>query len=206
MTIYFVRHGESVNNVERKYQGADVKLSEEGHKQAEFIANRLNDLPIEVILSSTYVRTKQTAEAIQKATGAKLELLDSLIERKRPSLFNDKPYDDPTIDEIRELIDASTDPDFHHSDEENFFDVKKRAEAVIKYLETRAEDNIVVVSHGVFIKTILLSMMLQGSFTLENFETSFHVFSMNNTALSIAKFRDGKWKIYTINDFAHLAE
>jgi broad specificity phosphatase PhoE len=60
MTIYFVRHGESVNNVSKNYQGADVKLSDLGCKQAEIVAERLTHVPIDVILASSFTRAHDT--------------------------------------------------------------------------------------------------------------------------------------------------
>ncbi len=207
MTIYFVRHGESVNNVSRNYQGADVELSELGHKQAEIVAERLTHIPVDIILASSFTRAHDTAKAIQKATGKPMEVLDSLVERKRPSAFHNKPYDDPAIDKTREFLDTHPDPEHHHSDEENFFDVKKRAEEVIKMLEKRPEENIVVVSHGVFIKTVLFTLILGESLKIENFHDSLHVLSIDNTALSMCTYsKDKGWRVKTINDFAHLAE
>ncbi len=207
MTIYFVRHGESVNNLAKKYQGPEVLLSENGETQAKFVGERFQNIQIDRLLSSTYIRTQQTAQAISEVTGKEIELLDTLIERKRPSSFSNRPYDDPELEKIRELIDSHPDPDHHHSDEENFFDVKKRAEAVIKFLESCPEQSIAVVSHGIFIQTILMSMLLQESFTLDNFLSSNHVLETTNTGISVCEYKEnGKWRIKTINDIAHLAE
>lgn len=217
MTIYFVRHGESVNNVAKNYQGPDVELSEQGKEQAKIVAQRFKNIPVDTILASSYTRAHDTAKAIQEVVEKPLEVLDSLVERKRPSSFHNKPYNDPELEEIRQLIDNHPDPTHHHSDEENFFDLKKRAEEVILMLEKRPEENIVVVSHGVFIKTIFLSMMLGDLFTLEIFERAWHIVSLDNTAISICEFKRSdlsslsddtkkRWRIKTINDFAHLAE
>lgn len=207
MTIYFVRHGESVNNLAKKYQGSEVLLSENGEAQARFVAERFKNISVDRLLSSTYIRTQQTAKEISQVTGKEIELFDILIERKRPSSFTNKPYDDPELEKIRELIDSHPDPKHHHSDEENFFDVKKRAEEVIKYLESCSDQSIVVVSHGIFIQTILMSMLLQDSFTLENFLSSNHVLETTNTGISVCEFRENAtWRIKTINDIAHLAD
>jgi probable phosphoglycerate mutase len=207
MRIYFVRHGESVNNVSKNYQGSDVLLSDLGTQQAEVVAKRFKNLPIDVILTSSYVRAHDTAKAIHQVTGKPLEVSDLLIERKRPSSFHNQPYDDPKYEKIRHFIDTHPDPGHHHSDEENFFDVKKRAEAVIKMLEHRSEENIVVVSHGVFIKAVLFTMILGDSFQIKNFTDSLNTLSIKNTAISICEFTHNQgWKVVTINDFAHLAE
>jgi broad specificity phosphatase PhoE len=207
MTIYFVRHGESVNNVTKKYQGSDVELSEVGYQQAEFVADRFKNIPVDVILASSYTRAHETAKIIGKKILAPIEVHDSLVERKRPSLFHNHSYDHPEFEKIRHFIDSHPDPKHHHSDEENFFDVKKRAEDVIKMLEKRPEENIVIVSHGVFIKAVLFSMILKDSFNIDNFQDSLHILSIENTAMTIAEFTQNKgWKVKTINDFAHLAD
>mgnify|MGYP004485041599 FL=1 len=41
LRLYFMRHGETVWNTERRYQGmTDIELSEEGLRQAECAAKR----------------------------------------------------------------------------------------------------------------------------------------------------------------------
>lgn len=206
MLVYFVRHGESVNNVSKNYQGPDVLLSDHGSKQAEMVAERFKNLPIDVILTSSYIRAHDTAKSIQQVTDKHLEISDLLVERKRPSLFHNHSYDNPEFEKIRNYIDSHPDPNHHHSDEENFFDVKKRAEEVIELLEKRPEENIVVVSHGVFIKAILFTMILGDSFQIDNFTDSLNTLSLKNTGITICEFKENKWKVLTINDFAHLAD
>jgi probable phosphoglycerate mutase len=50
--IYFVRHGESEGNQARLYQSAETSLSEKGHLQAKLIAERFDNIEIEIIISS----------------------------------------------------------------------------------------------------------------------------------------------------------
>lgn len=207
MTIYFVRHGESVNNVARNYQGADVPLSDLGQRQAAIVAERLKHVSFDVILASSFTRAHDTAKTIQAVTGKPIEVLDSLVERRRPSAFHNKPYDDPELEKLRHFLDTHPDPQNHHSDEENFFDIKKRAQEVLQMLENRSEENIVVVSHGVFIKMAIMLIILKDTLRIEQFADSFHGISINNTAISICTFnKDHGWRVKTVNDFAHLAE
>jgi probable phosphoglycerate mutase len=101
--LWLVRHGQSQGNVARdaadeaglheidiKVRDVDVPLSSLGHEQAEATGRWFAALPPgerpEVILSSPYVRARQTAEAICKAGGmsgpVKLVIDERLRERE----------------------------------------------------------------------------------------------------------------------------
>ena len=79
MKVYFVRHGESVLG-EQKHQLPESPLSEIGIKQAATIAQRFTHIPIDLILTSSYTRAIQTAQAIEKIKGVPLIKSDLLIE------------------------------------------------------------------------------------------------------------------------------
>ena len=50
LRLYFMRHGETVWNTERRYQGmTDIELSEEGLRQAECAAKRFKNIKIDKI-------------------------------------------------------------------------------------------------------------------------------------------------------------
>lgn len=70
--IYFVRHGQTVWNVENKICGAaDIELTELGHAQARALGERLakEGTDIDMILYSPLVRAADTARRISEATG-----------------------------------------------------------------------------------------------------------------------------------------
>ena len=107
--LWLVRHGQSHGNVARdaaheaglpvidlELRDVDVPLSELGHRQAEatgrwFAALPEGDKP-EVILSSPYVRSRQTAEAICEAGGlaggAKPTVLDERLREREFGVFD----------------------------------------------------------------------------------------------------------------------
>lgn len=63
--FYLVRHGQTLWNVERKYQGqSDVPLTKTGELQAEKVAKRLKDKDIDAIYASDLSRTINTAKEI----------------------------------------------------------------------------------------------------------------------------------------------
>ena len=63
--IYLIRHGQTDWNVEGRWQGnLDVPLGEIGYKQAQALADTLQDRPISAIYSSDLMRAVKTAEPL----------------------------------------------------------------------------------------------------------------------------------------------
>lgn len=208
MKLFFVRHGESTYNAKRMHQHGQVPLSETGMKQARFVAKRFRTLPIEVIISSTYTRARQTAEVIAEETQREIEETPLLQELKRPSEIENLFYDDSKAVAIRKLLkDHEHDPLWHYADEENFFDLRNRATAFLSFLEKRKENNIAVVTHEHVIRTITGVMAFGDTFTQDISEYLEKTFTLTNTGITLCeKSREGRWHILTWNDFAHLGE
>lgn len=67
MKIYFVRHGETVWNKEKKIQGqSDIPLNEYGRELGTITAEALKDIPFDIVYSSPLIRAKETAEILVK--------------------------------------------------------------------------------------------------------------------------------------------
>lgn len=65
-----VRHAESTWNAASRWQGhADPPLSERGRAQAARLAQRLADLPVDLLWCSDLRRARETAEALAKQWG-----------------------------------------------------------------------------------------------------------------------------------------
>ena len=65
--IYFVRHGETEDNVLGISQGQlDIPLNERGIKQAEELSEKLKGYKFDVIYTSPLIRAKRTAEIINE--------------------------------------------------------------------------------------------------------------------------------------------
>jgi broad specificity phosphatase PhoE len=68
-TLYLVRHGETLWNVEGRYQGQlDPPLNERGEAQARAAARELAAVDVEAIYSSDLARAHQTAQALAELT------------------------------------------------------------------------------------------------------------------------------------------
>ncbi len=97
-TLWLARHGQSVSNAVRRFQGAqDVPLSPLGHRQAEALADRLADWPIAHVYASPLERARRTADIVVAALGAPLTILDDLRELSLGE------WEGRTVDEVRTL-------------------------------------------------------------------------------------------------------
>ncbi len=64
-TIYIVRHGETIANVDKVLQGqSDYPLTAEGIAQTKKVAQKLKNIHFDEAFSSDLLRSKKTAEAI----------------------------------------------------------------------------------------------------------------------------------------------
>ena len=82
--FYFIRHGETVWNVENKICGAtDIELTERGHQQAIETGNKILEMGIkaDMILTSPLVRAAETARHISEITGIPMLVEPRLIEQ-----------------------------------------------------------------------------------------------------------------------------
>ncbi len=210
MTIYFVRHGEGHHNANNLYSLPDFELTDKGKAEAKGAGGRLKHLPIELLIVSNFKRTRQTAEIILEEIGEKPVIFSDLpVEVKRPTEIAGKKIDAPENLEIRKQLDDNFHiEDYHFSDEENFFDLKKRAEKFLGYLETfeGKHDHILVVSHAVFIKMAVLSLVLKEALTPEAFLTAYNTMSLATSGLTMCKKNEKGWKLITWNDQSHLAD
>jgi 2,3-bisphosphoglycerate-dependent phosphoglycerate mutase len=81
MSIFLIRHGETLGNASRTVQLPDNPLSARGVVQAGRLARRLQAEGIAAILSSDLSRAVTTAEHLQRVTGAPISLSPLLQER-----------------------------------------------------------------------------------------------------------------------------
>jgi broad specificity phosphatase PhoE len=208
--LYLVRHAESVGNIGTVQQGPTTPLSEKGAEQTTLIAERFRTIKIDSILSSPQTRAKVTAEAIAAATGKNIRYSDLLVERKKPTAIIGLDRTSPEFDKIEDAVRNN----FHnlawrHSDEENFLDLKTRAATILNHAESLDGENIVMVSHGVFMVMLFAYVLFGESLTSQEFWAIFVGTDHKNTGITVlqqSKFKDEPvlWKLITWNDHAHL--
>ncbi|MEK7569391.1 MAG: histidine phosphatase family protein [Patescibacteria group bacterium] len=206
--IYFVRHGESELNRQGIRQGPGGALSELGQAQTKLAAKkfpRKRGRP-EIILSSPFERTRETAGIIAEELGLPIEFSELLVERRNPSEIVGHTEAEPETKKIVDLIDKSFhDDSWRYSDEENFTDLKVRARKLLEYIPKRKEKRILMVTHKIFLKMIVAYMLHGEKLTASVYNTLSFFNPIDNAGLTIVKyeahwFRPPEWKILVWND------
>ena len=210
-TIYLVRHGESEGNVGPIGQTAETPLTDNGRRQAALVGDRCAKIDIDTIICSTMVRARQTADYILEKNPKPIEYSDLFIERRRPSASLGVSKDDPdAVEAENEIVEKFHLPGYRHSDEENFDDIKIRVQKAFEYLESRKEDSLLVVSHGMFLRVMAAYLVLGDKLNAEECRQFLRTMGTENTCISVFRYEKGHewrpWQLLRWNDHAHLGE
>ena len=206
--IYFVRHGETEGNVGKFFQTSDTKLTEKGHEGAKAVASRFKHLDVDAIFASPYVRAQQTALHISEEIGVPVETLVPLHELLQSISVRGKEW---SSSEGQQYIEARNrcffDSAWERDGAENHIRVLERIREAVTFIENHTSQNIVVVSHGLFLNLLSTYLLLGKSINSSTHKTlseSLHLLS--NVAITEFIFDGTNWKLFTWNDHAHFAE
>jgi broad specificity phosphatase PhoE len=203
--VYFVRHGSTEGNETRAYQHLHTPLSELGRHQAACVARRFERIPVDIVITSDMERAAETGRCIAERNRLPI-VFDALFQEiLRPAIVRGKGRDAPEVLEImRFLAENWTNARVKHSDEENFFDLKKRALKALEHLAARPERTLLVVTHGTFLCMLICCMMAGEEVSPQWFDRVHHFLVLKNTALSMCEYDHEKWQLVSWNNHAHL--
>ena len=213
-TVYFVRHGETLGNLAKAWQGPNDELSPQGFIQAETLAKRLAELQFDAVFCSSFKRAVQTAEVVAKRTGIAFSSSDYFVEVRNPSSTYGVVQEKVPGNEVYEYIqarDQSADKEnFRYSDEETIAEVVLRARQALEFLAQSEGQSILVISHGTILKTItsvILSQHDKERPAAEIFYSGKYM-QTTNTGITVAMYDEAgeTWSLLTFNDHAHFAE
>lgn len=150
--LYFVRHGETDDNVARKWPRLDAQLTDTGREQARMAGQQAKrqGLVFDAIIASPLPRTQETARLIAEQLGyppEKIELMDSLVERVWGELTGvvvDDFLSTRTYDETNNV------PGVEH-----ITALQNRAVEALEALRNDPRNTILVVGHGAFARALL---------------------------------------------------
>jgi|SRR3989339_1976013 len=206
--IYFVRHGETESNAQGVRQGPEGSLTQRGREQALATAKRFpkqKGSP-QIIFSSPFQRTKETAEIIGRELNLKIKYLDLLKERKNPTEILGHWSGDREVRAITDLIDKSYHEDnLRVSDEENFVDLKKRAKKLLSFTKHRWQKRIIMVTHSRFLKLVVAYMIYGDKLTASQHNNLSYFNKIENAGMAICShtshwFKKDEWKLIVWND------
>lgn len=206
--VYFVRHGESEGNSNNLRGHEDHALTEKGRMQAARIAERCAALPVDALIASTMLRAKDTAGYIAAQLNLPPVYSSLFVEAKGPSEFQNLPRaHEPGLLFDAEMQQNFEDPVWRFSDGENFQDLKDRALAALALLEQHEESDILVVTHGFFMRILVACVVHGPALTAAECRGFIRAFHMENTGLSVFGYDDkvpNPWWVWVWNDHAHL--
>ncbi|KAF9446338.1 phosphoglycerate mutase-like protein [Macrolepiota fuliginosa MF-IS2] len=197
--VYLIRHGETDANRQKIIQGQlDTLLNETGLKQAALVACALRPVIFDVALSSDLSRAATTAAVIlEQQPGVGLRKCGQLRER--------------FMGELQGQVSGKTRLSGQDSEVETGPAFAKRAMAwwrkeVVEYtasLPPRTNPyNILVVSHGGFIGTLMRSLIQSGGLRPEKGVVVGHC---PNASVSLIEWSGRKGKLVQYGDASHLS-
>lgn len=211
-TVYFVRHGQSIDNAAPVFQSINSRLSPKGISQAERIAARLTRIEFEALIASPVRRAKETAAYIAKNTKHEVIYSDLFVERIKPSEIDGKAWTDQQANKIwRDWEKSLYTPGMRVSNGENYDDIVARADQALAFLTARPEQALAVVTHGYFLRTIIARVLMGDYLTgpiMKHFQERT---STENTAITVLNYQNDfeqgpAWQLWTFNDHSHFAE
>lgn len=199
--IYFVRHCETLANIEGTLAGwLDTDISERGARQLECLAERFGDIHIDVMYATRLKRAVLTAEAMNSGSHVPIITDDRFLEIGLGS------YEHLAIQDLpkEELYNWDYAPHlFGSPDAERMTDVQRRGyEALVEAAEKNSGKVIGIGSHGGCIKAVMTKVY---GYPVEEMVK---VPWTRNTAVTHL-FYDEDRKAFTVdyyNDISHLPE
>jgi broad specificity phosphatase PhoE len=200
--LILVRHAEAEGNDKRLFQGwTDGLLTEKGHMQAKVMADRLQDVDIDLLYSSSLMRTKQTAQYISDAKNLPIIVTDKLREIHGGDWENEPwsvlPEKWPEQYEMWEkaphivqLPNGESMPEFYN----------RLVLEIESILEENEGKNLCIVTHGTAIRALMC--FIKGC-PLEEIQS---IVWYDNTAITIADYENGKFEMVCEGDSYHLGE
>lgn len=202
MLIFFVRHGLTDWNIQRRFQGTlDIPLNDDGLTQAKTAAARCKELRLERIYHSTLLRAAQTAQIIADQSGAPLIPCPGFNEVSL-GVFQGLNHD-----EAKAKYPAAYEHYFadriHGAppEGESLYQVQKRALETLGFIEEDAKgcERIAVVSHGALLKTLLGAI---AGIPLDQFSC----FDVSNGSISVIESKNGARRMITLNSMVHFGD
>lgn len=197
--LYIIRHGETEWNTEKRMQGRlDSDLTEKGRNDALLLGERLKDTVFDRIISSPSQRTVDTAQLVRGKRPIPIETDERLME------ISLGDWQGKTEDEIKALFPSQYDLYWNHPSKyenpegERFIDVMDRVANFLEELvNTTPSGNVLVVTHGVVLKTLYL--LCRNASIDQLWDPPF----MHGTSLTIVKLHNGKKELVLEGCMAH---
>ena len=159
--IYLLRHGEIVDNDEKRYIGqTDVPLSSKGLAQAFWWRKELSPIVFKAVYSSDLMRAKDTAKCVANVLESHIHVMSQLCE------IDLGDWDGETMEEIKTRFPDAWEErgrrmdSFKPPNGESFQDLHERVIPVFQKIISKMSGNVLIVGHA-GVNRIILSHVLE---------------------------------------------
>lgn len=198
-----IRHAESFGNLTRRAYGwYDGLVTPKGYEQIKCLEKRFENIKIDAVYSSDLIRTCETAGAIYKPKGLRLNK-DSAFREISLGEWEDLPWGEIPARFPDAYENWTNNPlKFKLSESESYFDVFARAKNALDRVVSENEGKtIAVVSHGATIRLLMHGITHNGDLTgVEKGDWG------DNTCVSCFRWENGGYTEVFRNDNSHLRE
>ncbi|WP_339015955.1 histidine phosphatase family protein [Fusobacterium animalis] len=203
MEIYFVRHGQTIWNVEKRFQGlSDSPLTELGITQAKLLGEKLKDIKFDKFYSTSLKRAYDTANYIKGNRKQKVEIFDDFVEISMGDMEGIKQEDFKKLypEQVKNFFFNQLEYNPSSFGGESFLEVRERViRGLNKFIELNKNyERVLVVSHGATLKTLLHYISGKDISTLSDEAIP------KNTSYTIVKYENGKFEIIDFSNISHL--
>ena len=149
--IYFVRHGETKKNRQFYHQGPDEPLTDRGREQVRELIEWLREQKIDTLISSNYLRARETAEMIAEDLQLPFSIEPSVREFGRPAtIYERHHFSLPSLRYFLDLYLHRMDLLWDKEGAENLIHIRERVRDARLMLEAQEGKRIAVISHRIF--------------------------------------------------------
>lgn len=192
LNIYLLRHGETEQNLKRFYYGnLDVDITSKGIKQIEYISNKIKNVTFDKIYASNMKRAVYSASIIAGNKDITC-IKDKRLNEMNLGVFEGKSYEDIQREYPLEFQKWSDDwKNYAPPKGESYIEFYERVKEFFREILKLENENILLVTHGGVIRSILTYVMG------ENLDV-FWKFGSKNGDLTLVKYEYGNLYIDSI--------
>lgn len=203
MEIYFIRHGQTKWNEEKRFQGhSDSPLTEKGISQAILLGEHLKGIEFDKFYSTSLKRAYDTAKYIRGNREIEITIFDAFKEISMGEMEGANREEFVKLYPLQHKYFFADQVEYDPSpyNGESFLELRER---VKKGLEEFVELNknykrVLVVSHGATLKVLMHLIYQEDLSTLKDIEIP------KNTSYSIVKYENGKYEVLDFSNISHL--
>lgn len=205
MEIYFIRHGETVWNTEKRFQGlSNSPLTKKGEKQAKLLGEKLKEIKFDRFYSSALQRANNTAHLIKGNRKQEVFIFEAFNEISMGEMEGmqhldfQKLYPEQYIAFYNNQLDY--DPSAYGG--ESFLELRERIKkGLIDFVELNKNcERVLVVSHGATLKVLFHYLSGKEMSELKNEPIP------KNTSYTVVKYENNKFGIIDFSNTSHLDE